>query len=158
MIPSSQEAFEKEEFSGRPGNFSGTFFQKGKTGITTTEGRKLFFIKIYFLFSWNAKNVIERTSTFVLIAMLNRDSKKVTEEDRHANCFTLFSYSTPNSRVRNLSPAMGLGRNRFQEPSLDRVAKLHKLAGRTNSGSVRQPHAYSVHYSPHGEKTRNTKL
>jgi hypothetical protein len=39
-IFSSQEAFEKEEFSGRPGNFSGTFFQKGKTGITTTEGRK----------------------------------------------------------------------------------------------------------------------
>jgi hypothetical protein len=39
----SQEAFEKEEFSGRPGNFSGTFFQKGKTGITTTEGRKLYY-------------------------------------------------------------------------------------------------------------------
>jgi hypothetical protein len=42
-IFSSQEAFEKEEFSGRPGNFSGTFFQKGKTGITTTEGRNQFF-------------------------------------------------------------------------------------------------------------------
>jgi hypothetical protein len=42
-ILSSQEAFEKEEFSGRPGNFSGTFFQKGKTGITTTEGRKHFY-------------------------------------------------------------------------------------------------------------------
>lgn len=34
-----KEAFEKQEFSGRPGNFSGTFFQKGKTGITTTEGK-----------------------------------------------------------------------------------------------------------------------
>jgi len=33
-----KEAFERPEFSGRPGNFSGTFFQKGKTGITTTEG------------------------------------------------------------------------------------------------------------------------
>jgi hypothetical protein len=42
-IFSAQEAFDKEEFSGRPGNFSGTFFQKGKTGITTTEGRKLFY-------------------------------------------------------------------------------------------------------------------
>jgi len=34
-----KEAFEREEFSGRPGNFSGTFFQKGKTGITTTDGK-----------------------------------------------------------------------------------------------------------------------
>ena len=34
-----KEAFERPEFSGRPGNFSGTFFQKGKTGITTTEGK-----------------------------------------------------------------------------------------------------------------------
>lgn len=33
-----KEAFGRPEFSGRPGNFSGTFFQKGKTGITTTEG------------------------------------------------------------------------------------------------------------------------
>jgi len=33
-----KEAFERPEFSGRPGNFSGTFFQKGKTGITTTDG------------------------------------------------------------------------------------------------------------------------
>jgi len=33
-----KEAFERPEFSGRPGNFSGTFFQKGRTGITTTEG------------------------------------------------------------------------------------------------------------------------
>jgi len=32
-------SFERMEFSGRPGNFSGTFFQKGKTGITTTEGK-----------------------------------------------------------------------------------------------------------------------
>jgi len=31
--------FERQEFSGRPGNFSGTFFQKGKTGISTTEGK-----------------------------------------------------------------------------------------------------------------------
>lgn len=34
-----KEALSREEFSGRPGNFSGTFFQKGKTGITTTEGK-----------------------------------------------------------------------------------------------------------------------
>ena len=34
-----KEAFAKTEFAGRPGNFSGTFFQKGKTGITTTEGK-----------------------------------------------------------------------------------------------------------------------
>lgn len=33
-----KEAFMRPEFSGRPGNFSGTFFQKGRTGITTTEG------------------------------------------------------------------------------------------------------------------------
>ena len=33
-----KDAFQRPEFSGRPGNFSGTFFQKGKTGITTTEG------------------------------------------------------------------------------------------------------------------------
>jgi len=33
------EAMRRPEFAGRPGNFSGTFFQKGKTGITTTEGR-----------------------------------------------------------------------------------------------------------------------
>ena len=26
-------------YTGRPGNFSGTFFQKGKTGISTTEGK-----------------------------------------------------------------------------------------------------------------------
>jgi len=34
-----KEALSKTEFAGRPGNFSGTFFQKGKTGITTTEGK-----------------------------------------------------------------------------------------------------------------------
>jgi len=34
-----KEAFDRQEISGRPGNFSGTFFQKGKTGITTTEGK-----------------------------------------------------------------------------------------------------------------------
>jgi len=34
-----KEAFERQEFAGRPTNFSGTFFQKGKTGITTTEGK-----------------------------------------------------------------------------------------------------------------------
>lgn len=34
-----KSAFERMEFSGRPGNFSGTFFQRGKTGVTTTEGR-----------------------------------------------------------------------------------------------------------------------
>jgi len=33
------EAMKRPEFAGRPGNFSGTFFQKGKTGITTTEGK-----------------------------------------------------------------------------------------------------------------------
>jgi hypothetical protein len=37
--PRIREVFERPEFSGRPGNFSGTFFQKGKTGITTTEGK-----------------------------------------------------------------------------------------------------------------------
>ena len=34
-----KEAFDRHEFSGRPGNFSGTFFQKGRTGISTTEGK-----------------------------------------------------------------------------------------------------------------------
>jgi len=34
-----KSTFDRPEFSGRPGNFSGTFFQKGKTGITTTEGK-----------------------------------------------------------------------------------------------------------------------
>merc|ERR1712198_71521 len=34
-----KSSFERMEFAGRPGNFSGTFFQKGKTGITTTEAR-----------------------------------------------------------------------------------------------------------------------
>jgi len=34
-----KNCFDKMEFSGRPGNFSGTFFQKGKTGISTTEGK-----------------------------------------------------------------------------------------------------------------------
>ena len=34
-----ENCFDKTEFSGRPGNFSGTFFQKGKTGISTTEGK-----------------------------------------------------------------------------------------------------------------------
>jgi len=34
-----KSTFARAEFSGRPGNFSGTFFQKGKTGITTTEGK-----------------------------------------------------------------------------------------------------------------------
>jgi len=33
-----KEAFSKKEFSGRPGMFSGTFFQKGKDGVCTTEG------------------------------------------------------------------------------------------------------------------------
>jgi len=37
--PLIKEAFNRPEFVGRPGNFSGTFFQKGKTGITTTEGK-----------------------------------------------------------------------------------------------------------------------
>lgn len=27
------------EFSGRPGMYSGTFFQKGKSGVSTTEGK-----------------------------------------------------------------------------------------------------------------------
>ncbi len=43
-----------------------------------------FFILICLLFNWNAKSVIERTLTFVLIAMLNRDSKNGIEEDRQA--------------------------------------------------------------------------
>ena len=30
--PLIKEAFSKKEFSGRPNMFSGTFFQKGKTG------------------------------------------------------------------------------------------------------------------------------
>ena len=34
-----KKCFDKVEFSGRPGNFSGTFFQKGRTGISTTEGK-----------------------------------------------------------------------------------------------------------------------
>ena len=34
-----KKCFEKVEFSGRPGNFSGTFFQKGKTGVSTTAGK-----------------------------------------------------------------------------------------------------------------------
>jgi len=34
-----KSTFERAEYSGRPGNFSGTFFQKGKTGITTTDGK-----------------------------------------------------------------------------------------------------------------------
>jgi len=34
-----KSTFDRHEFSGRPGNFSGTFFQKGKTGISTTEGK-----------------------------------------------------------------------------------------------------------------------
>jgi len=38
-FPLIKEAFNRPEFVGRPGNFSGTFFQKGKTGITTTEGK-----------------------------------------------------------------------------------------------------------------------
>ena len=33
-----KEAFDKTEMSGRPEIFSGTFFQKGKAGISTTEG------------------------------------------------------------------------------------------------------------------------
>ena len=33
-----KEATSRQEFSGRPNIFSGTFFQKGKTGVTTTEG------------------------------------------------------------------------------------------------------------------------
>lgn len=33
-----KEAFERKEFNGRPNMFSGTFYQKGKTGISTTEG------------------------------------------------------------------------------------------------------------------------
>ena len=33
-----KEAMSKAEFSGRPNMFSGTFFQKGKTGVCTTEG------------------------------------------------------------------------------------------------------------------------
>jgi len=36
--PLIKEAFSMKEFSGRPGMFSGTFFQKGKTGVSTTEG------------------------------------------------------------------------------------------------------------------------
>nr|APH81372.1 cytochrome P450 CYP3029B2 [Tigriopus kingsejongensis] len=36
--PMIMEAFSMKEFSGRPSIFSGTFFQKGKIGITTTEG------------------------------------------------------------------------------------------------------------------------
>lgn len=35
---SLQDAFSRKEFSGRPGIYSGTFFQKGKSGVSTTEG------------------------------------------------------------------------------------------------------------------------
>lgn len=38
-FPLIQEAMSMKEFSGRPSIFSGTFFQKGKTGICTTEGK-----------------------------------------------------------------------------------------------------------------------
>lgn len=34
-----KEAFARKEFSGRPDMFSGTFFQRGRVGISTTEGR-----------------------------------------------------------------------------------------------------------------------
>ncbi|TRY72357.1 hypothetical protein TCAL_01006 [Tigriopus californicus] len=37
--PVIKEALSMKEFSGRPSMFSGTFFQKGKIGITTTEGK-----------------------------------------------------------------------------------------------------------------------
>ena len=36
--PVIKEAFALPEFNGRPSMFSGTFFQKGKNGIITTEG------------------------------------------------------------------------------------------------------------------------
>ena len=36
--PLIKEAFSKKEFAGRPNMFSGTFFQKGKLGVSTTEG------------------------------------------------------------------------------------------------------------------------
>lgn len=36
--PVIKEAFSRKEFNGRPNMFSGTFYQKGKTGISTTEG------------------------------------------------------------------------------------------------------------------------
>ncbi len=36
--PVIKEALSKPEFNGRPAIFSGTFFQKGKSGIVTTEG------------------------------------------------------------------------------------------------------------------------
>ena len=36
--PLIKEAFEKKEFSGRPDIYSGTFFQKGRSGVSTTEG------------------------------------------------------------------------------------------------------------------------
>lgn len=37
--PLIKEAMAKKELAGRPSIFSGTFFQKGKTGICTTEGK-----------------------------------------------------------------------------------------------------------------------
>merc|ERR1712223_1229578 len=37
--PLIKEAMAKKELAGRPNIFSGTFFQKGKTGICTTEGK-----------------------------------------------------------------------------------------------------------------------
>jgi cytochrome P450 len=37
--PIIKEAFSMPEFNGRPAAFSGTFFQKGTTGICTTEGK-----------------------------------------------------------------------------------------------------------------------
>ena len=38
-FPLIKEAFAMREFAGRPGMFSGTFFQKGSIGICTTEGK-----------------------------------------------------------------------------------------------------------------------
>ena len=35
---SIRDAFERREFSGRPNMYHGTFFQKGKSGVSTTEG------------------------------------------------------------------------------------------------------------------------
>ena len=37
-FPVIREAFALPEFNGRPAMFSGTFFQKGKDGIITSEG------------------------------------------------------------------------------------------------------------------------
>jgi hypothetical protein len=66
--PLIKEAFSRKEFSGRPNMFSGTFFQKGKTG----EPRVLFWrawVRISLL-------IREQTSQICLDQSIFADMKK----------------------------------------------------------------------------------